>query len=66
MGKRIVPPKYRQMYDRAMKGKSRKAAMQALCAECVGWVSTEIKFCTDKGCPLYPYRQLSDEINPVA
>ena len=61
MTTRDTPPKYRAMYKRAMTGKSRKAAMQVFCAECVGYVSAEIKLCTDKGCPLYPYRQLSEK-----
>ena len=56
MGKRSVPKLYEGLYKKAMAGSSRKAAMHAFCAECVGWIAKEIKLCTDKGCPLYPYR----------
>lgn len=51
-----VPRKYRKLYERAMRGKSRKAAMKAFCAECVQWQINEVEKCTDVGCPLYPYR----------
>jgi hypothetical protein len=53
---REVPKMYQGVYNRAMTGNSRKAAMHAFCAECVGYVGAEIKNCTDSGCPLYPYR----------
>jgi hypothetical protein len=62
VGKRNIPAKYQAMYKRAMTGKSRKAAMQVFCAECVGYVAPEIARCTDKGCPMYPYRQITQEI----
>ena len=51
-----IPKLYLGIYDRAMTGKSRKAAMHAFCLECVGWVVQEVFLCTDPGCPLYPYR----------
>ena len=50
MSNRDVPAKYKAMYKRAMTGKSRKAAMSVFCAECVGYVSSEIGLCSDKGC----------------
>lgn len=50
---------YRPTYNRAMTGKSRKAAMRAFCAECCGWEIREVFLCTDLGCPLYPYRPRS-------
>jgi len=53
---RKVPKKYKNLYEKAMKGSSRRAAMKSFCAECVGYVSKEIEKCTDVGCPLYPYR----------
>ena len=53
---RIIPRRYSKLYDKAMKGRSRKAAMHMFCAECVGYVSKEIELCSDEGCPLYPYR----------
>jgi len=47
---------YQGIYNRAMSGKSRKAAMRAFCLERVGWKRNEVALCTDKDCPLYPYR----------
>jgi len=54
-----MPKACRAAYDRAMAGKSRKAAMAAFCAECMGWQVAEVFRCTDGGCPLYPYRPSS-------
>jgi len=51
-----IPKSYRGIYDRAVKGKSRKAAMHAFCLECCGWQIKEVFLCTDLGCSLYPYR----------
>ena len=53
---RDIPKKYVKMYARAMRGKSRKAAMRMQCVECMGYVESEVELCTDPGCPLYPYR----------
>jgi len=57
---RDIPQKYQQLYDRAMSGKSRKAAVRCACLDCCGWVSEEVNLCTDTGCPLWPYRPASD------
>ena len=35
---------------------SRKSAIQRFCLECMGGVKSDIKDCTDKLCPLYPFR----------
>lgn len=43
-------------YDKAMKGKSMKAAIKAFCLECVCWQKEEVRLCTSLACPLYPYR----------
>ena len=51
-----IPRLYRPVYERAISGNSRKAAMHAFCAECCGWQIKEVFLCTDIGCPLYPYR----------
>lgn len=53
---RDIPIKYKKQYQEAMKGRSRKTAMQAFCNECVGYNNKEVKNCTDIGCPLYPFR----------
>jgi len=31
-------------------------AIRANCLECVGWNNLEVKQCTSKKCPLYPFR----------
>ena len=31
-------------------------AIRAMCLECVGYVSDEVKACTIPDCPLYPFR----------
>jgi hypothetical protein len=31
-------------------------AIRYQCLECVGWSPYEVNHCTDKLCPLYPYR----------
>lgn len=54
-----MPRAYRGIYDRAMNGKSRKAAMRAFCLECVMWQVNEVLQCTDAACPLHPYRPAS-------
>lgn len=54
-----MPRKYRQIYDRAVEGKSLRSSVTAQCLECVCWVSREVTLCTDLACPLYavkPYR----------
>ena len=47
---------YRRMYDRAMSGKSLRAAVTAKCQDCMCWQGTEIKRCNIVTCPLHPYR----------
>jgi hypothetical protein len=54
-----MPKACRATYNLAMTGKSRKAAMAAFCAECMGYQVAEVFRCTDVGCPLYPYRPSS-------
>ena len=51
-----IPEIHRANYDRAMRGKSMKAAIKAFCLECVGWQKEEVRLCTSLACPLYPYR----------
>ncbi|MBN2594803.1 MAG: hypothetical protein JXA81_14950 [Sedimentisphaerales bacterium] len=55
-----MPRKYRSLYDRAVKGKSLRACINAQCLECVYWVSKEVTLCTDLGCPLYAVRPYQD------
>ena len=51
-----MPRKYRATYDKAVLGKSLRAAVNAQCLECVMWQSKEVTLCTDLGCPLYTVR----------
>lgn len=51
-----MPSIYRKNYDKAMSGKSLKAASKAFCLECVMWQREEVKLCPSVACPLYPYR----------
>lgn len=51
-----VPERLRRLYDRAMTGKSRNAAVRAFCCMCVGWKRVEVDRCSVVSCPLYPYR----------
>ena len=51
-----VPKRFRDLHQRAIAGKSRKAAIRAHCLMCVGWVTEEVEQCTAPTCPLYPYR----------
>ena len=54
-----MPKQYRSVYDRAMTGRSRKAAMRAFCVACCGYEIREVFICSDLACPLWPYRPLS-------
>lgn len=53
---REVPKKYKKLYEKAVSGKSRKAAIRSQCLECTGYNPSEILLCTDIWCPLYKYR----------
>jgi hypothetical protein len=59
------PKLYRGIYDKAISGRSRKAAMHSFCVECCGYEIKEVHLCTDLGCCLYPYRPKS-RISPGA
>jgi len=51
-----MPRAYRATYNRAVKGKSLRAAINAQCLECVCWQRDEVRNCTDLACPLYAVR----------
>jgi len=51
-----IPQLYRATYQRAMSGRSRKAAIRAHCLMCVDWQYKAVVQCTAPDCPLYPYR----------
>jgi hypothetical protein len=52
----LYPARSRSIYRRAMRGQSRKAAMDAFCIMCMGYQPYEVARCTAPECPLYPYR----------
>lgn len=60
-----IPKLYRGIYDKAVGGRSRKAAMHVFCLECCGYQIQEVYLCTDLACTLYPYRPKS-RVSPVA
>jgi hypothetical protein len=60
-----IPEKQRGKYKRAASGKSLRAAVDAFCSECMGYVVDEIRECTDPGCPLYPYRRIAGQPCPT-
>jgi hypothetical protein len=55
-----IPRAYKATYDRAIKGKSLRAAINAQCLECVCWQRKEITLCTDLACSLYTVRPYQD------
>jgi len=54
-----MPRAYQANYDKAVSGRSRKAAMRAFCCECCGWEIREVFACTDLSCVMWPYRPRS-------
>ena len=53
-----MPGQYRRVYDMAQTGKSLRAAVNSQCAECMGYVLSEVKLCSSPQCPLFRYRPL--------
>lgn len=51
-----IPRLYQGAYDRAVGGKSLRAAIRAFCLECSGCRRAEITTCPSAACPLYPRR----------
>ena len=47
---------YRKVYDKAMTGRSLRAAVNSKCLDCVCWEREEVKKCPSIDCPLYSYR----------
>jgi hypothetical protein len=56
MNRSDVPKHLRDLYDRAMSGRSKSAGVKVHCLMCMGWDRKAVKECTAPGCPLYPYR----------
>jgi len=51
-----IPRVYVNNYLKATRGKSLKAAVQAMCLECTGYQKLEVRDCTALACPLYAVR----------
>lgn len=58
-----MPRSYRATYDKAVKGKSLRAAINSFCLECVCWQIEEIRNCTELACPLYAVRPYQSSQN---
>jgi hypothetical protein len=52
----VIKAVHRTNYDRAMRGRSPKAAIKAHCLECVCWQKEEVRLCSSPACALFPYR----------
>lgn len=55
-----MPRSYRACYDKAVSGKSLRAAINSFCLECVCWQTKEIRLCTDLACSLWMVRPYQD------
>ena len=51
-----LPEAYTKIYNKAVSGKSRNAAIKAFCLECCAYEREEVHHCSDPHCPLYKYR----------
>ncbi len=64
--RRIIPAKhneaYRWNYDKALTGKSLKAAIKAHCLDCMCWERAEVRDCTVVSCSLWLYRPYRTKI----
>lgn len=49
-------PRHVAVFRRAYEGRSRRAAVHALCVECMGYDAREVPRCSAPDCPLWPYR----------
>ena len=59
-----IPRAYKATYDKVVKGKSLRAAVNAQCLECVCWQRREVTLCTDLACPLFAVRPYQSSQNP--
>lgn len=51
-----IPLAYQKNYEKAMSGKSDRAAVKAKCLDCTGYQKNEIAKCPSTTCPLHPRR----------
>lgn len=55
-----IPRSYRATYDKAVIGKSLRAAINSFCLECCAYQNDEVRNCSDLGCPLWAVRPYQD------
>ena len=63
--KSAMPRSYRAVYEKAVRGRSLRAAINSFCLECVYWQIEEIRNCADLGCPLFslrPYQGIAQKV----
>jgi hypothetical protein len=58
------PAPMQRLYDKVMLGRSKSLAVKMMCFECVMYDREEVRKCTDRGCPLFPYRPGVKSRNP--
>jgi hypothetical protein len=51
-----MPVSHRRTYRRALEGRSLRAAIDALCAECCGYDRDAVRTCAAVACPLWRVR----------
>ena len=64
--RRQIPGKhnesYRRTYDKAMSGKSLRAATRSKCLDCMGWDKKEVRNCDILSCSLWPHRPYQERV----
>ena len=64
-----IPKAYRGIYNKALQGKSLRAAINAQCLDCCAYQRKEVALCTSLSCPLYavrPYQEISQDVHDEA
>jgi len=51
-----IPERYKKQHEKALRGHSLPAAINAKCLDCMCWQREEVRKCTITDCSLYPYR----------
>jgi len=54
--RKVMPERYWKTYDKAVSGKSMRAAVNARCLDCCAWQRNEVRACPALSCPLWAYR----------
>ena len=57
-----IPERFKARRAAAMRGKSRKAAIDAFCLMCVGFERESVRGCTAPDCPLFKFRPYQTDI----